>query len=163
MASPGNRASSRVPKRQRCQCPIFPTGLTRVHQPPMFSQHGDDPAASPDRLFSAGVLRRRNGTGVAVEHGNRGHGCSRRHGRRVRWASTALHGPYAQLCRSRRLRHSARPSSLGDLGSCPVRVGITRLRSRAGIALGNICQTRTLPTDPRGLRLFSGLTSSPAR
>jgi hypothetical protein len=37
----------------------------------MFFRRGDDPETSPDGLLGAGVLRRRNGSGVAVKHGDR--------------------------------------------------------------------------------------------
>src|SRR5438309_2343387 len=87
------------------------------------------------------------GATVAVKHGDRGNGRSRRYGSRVRRASTALHRSYAELCRSCRLRHGARPSEFAGLDSCRVRVDIARLRSRAGFARGNIRQARTLAAD----------------
>ena len=141
LVSPGNRVSSRGSETVTMPN-VLRTGLTRVHQPPMFFRHGDDPATPPDGLLGAGVLRRRNGSGVAVEHGDRGDGCSRRHGRRVRRPASSLHGPYAELCRSCRLRHGVRPSSLAGLGSCRVRVGITRIT----IARRN--RSREYPSNP---------------
>jgi hypothetical protein len=157
IVSPGNRVSSRGSATATMpNVRSLPAGLIGVHQPPIFFRYGDGPETSPDGLLSAGVHRRRDGSSVAVEYADRGDGRSRRQSRRVRRASTALHRPYAELYRSCRLPHGFRPSGLTGLGSCRVRMGIARLRPRAGIALGNIRQTRTLATDPRGLRLFSG-------
>ena len=115
-----------------------------------------DPAQPPiDRARGADISGWRDRSAYAIPHGRNSNDRERRDRRRVCRATSSLHRAHAELCRSHLLRHNVRPAAPG-LDGYPVRVDTLRLRSRGGIAHGNIPQAGTLTTNPRGLRPFSG-------
>src|SRR5260370_27092696 len=133
-----------------------PSGCSASINRPCLARYVRGPETRPDALLGAGIPGWRDGSAYAVQHGRNATDPERRHGGRLRCPAGSVHRAYAELRRSRRLRHGVRPADIADFDSGPGRVDFARLRPRAGIARWNLRQTRTLPTDPRGLRPFSG-------